>query len=45
MVPNHKIRDMTKVDKLNWILFGAFMTSVVVAAVYNSLTVGTECAF
>ena len=36
---------MTRVDKMNWILFGTFMTSVVVAAVYNSLTIGTECIF
>jgi len=34
---------MTAVDKMNWLLFGSFMTAIIVATVYNSLTIGVEC--
>ena len=39
------MKNMTAVDKMNWLVFGAFMTAIIVAAVYNSLTIGTQCSF
>jgi hypothetical protein len=34
---------MTREDKMKLVVFGAFMTTAIVLALYNSLTIGTEC--